>query len=74
MLADGLTTTSLPLRLIARGKVRDVYDAGLTEGQEAGALLFVATDRISAFDIVLENVRSMVNVLSCKLQQCVLTL
>lgn len=52
-----LTSTSLPLSLVARGKVRDVYDAGIIEGQHRGALLFVATDRISAFDIILENVR-----------------
>lgn len=58
MTAKALTTTDLPLQLVARGKVRDVYDAGLSDGDEhAGALLFVATDRISAFDVVLENVR-----------------
>ena len=34
------------LRLLFRGKVRDVYDAG-------EALLIVATDRLSAFDVVL---------------------
>ncbi|MFZ2456536.1 MAG: phosphoribosylaminoimidazolesuccinocarboxamide synthase [Candidatus Altiarchaeia archaeon] len=38
--------TNLPLKLFARGKVRDVYDLG-------DALLMVATDRISAFDYVL---------------------
>ncbi len=38
--------TRLPLPLVGRGKVRDIYDAGET-------LLFVATDRISAFDCVL---------------------
>ena len=39
--------TSLPgLTLWRRGKVRDVYDLG-------DRLLFVATDRISAFDSVL---------------------
>jgi phosphoribosylaminoimidazole-succinocarboxamide synthase len=38
--------TDLPLPLFRRGKVRDVYDLG-------DALLFVATDRISAFDVVL---------------------
>jgi|GEM_PF-4031216 len=32
--------------LLSRGKVRDVYDLG-------DALLFVATDRISCFDVVL---------------------
>ena len=36
-------------RLHARGKVRDVYDAG------ADRLLLVATDRISAFDVVLPD-------------------
>ena len=34
-------------RLRARGKVRDVYDVG------GDRLLLVATDRISAFDVVL---------------------
>ena len=41
-----LVGTDLPLPLINRGKVRDVYDLG-------DALLFVATDRLSAFDVVL---------------------
>lgn len=41
-----LLETKLPLPLKARGKVRDVYDLGST-------LLFVATDRISAFDCIL---------------------
>jgi phosphoribosylaminoimidazole-succinocarboxamide synthase len=36
-------------RLHATGKVRDIYDAG------EGRLLLVATDRISAFDVVLPN-------------------
>ncbi len=44
-----LIQTEIPgLRLINRGKVRDVYDLG-------DALLFVATDRLSAFDVVLPN-------------------
>src|SRR5271168_5055069 len=39
--------TNLPsLKLRARGKVRDIYDDG-------DRLLFVATDRISAFDYIL---------------------
>lgn len=38
--------TSLPFPLARRGKVRDVYELD-------DALLFVATDRISAFDVVL---------------------
>ena len=41
-----LIETAIPgLPLINRGKVRDVYDLG-------DALLFVATDRLSAFDVV----------------------
>ena len=44
-----LTQTNIPeCKLLARGKVRDIYDAG-------EHLLFVATDRISAFDVVLPN-------------------
>ncbi len=38
--------TQLPLPLVTRGKVRDIYDLG-------DSLLFVATDRISAFDCIL---------------------
>src|SRR3954471_852782 len=41
-----ITETALPLPLSRRGKVRDVYDLG-------DSFLFVATDRISAFDVVL---------------------
>jgi phosphoribosylaminoimidazole-succinocarboxamide synthase len=44
-----LTQTNFPeVRPYARGKVRDVYEAG-------NRLLFVATDRISAFDHVLAS-------------------
>ncbi len=43
-----LTDTNLPLPLFIRGKVRDSYDLG-------NLLLIVATDRISAFDLVLPN-------------------
>ncbi len=46
-----LLETSFPdLTLHGRGKVRDIYQVGLESGD---ALLFVATDRISAFDYVL---------------------
>jgi phosphoribosylaminoimidazole-succinocarboxamide synthase len=44
--ATAISETSLPLPLARRGKVRDVYDLN-------DAYLFVATDRISAFDVVL---------------------
>lgn len=49
-----LTQTDLQgaLPLIAKGKVRDIYQ--LTDD----SLLFVATDRISAYDVVLSNVRT----------------
>lgn len=47
MPTHALLTTDFPdLRLWRRGKVRDVYDLGET-------LLFVATDRISAYDVVM---------------------
>ncbi|MEI7906715.1 MAG: phosphoribosylaminoimidazolesuccinocarboxamide synthase [Bacteroidota bacterium] len=42
-----LTETNFPeLSFLKRGKVRDIYDAG-------EYLLFVATDRLSAFDVVM---------------------
>jgi phosphoribosylaminoimidazole-succinocarboxamide synthase len=41
-----LTQSSLDLPLIARGKVRDIYDLD-------DRLLIVTTDRISAFDVIL---------------------
>ena len=40
------------LTLISKGKVRDVY---LTSSPDH--LLFVASDRISAYDVILKNVR-----------------
>jgi phosphoribosylaminoimidazole-succinocarboxamide synthase len=47
-----LHTTNFPtLTLFRRGKVRDVYDV-TTEGGTP-ALLMVATDRISAFDVIM---------------------
>jgi phosphoribosylaminoimidazole-succinocarboxamide synthase len=42
-----MTTSDLPLKLIARGKVRDVYEV------EGDRLLLVATDRVSAYDVVM---------------------
>lgn len=45
-LTPTLVSTDLPFPLLVRGKVRDVYDLG----QE---LLMVATDRVSAFDVVM---------------------
>jgi phosphoribosylaminoimidazole-succinocarboxamide synthase len=44
-----ILNTDLPdLHLIARGKVRDIYDLGET-------LLIVTTDRISAFDVIMDE-------------------
>ena len=43
-----LSTAVKDLTLLSRGKVRDIYDCGDT-------LLIVATDRISAFDVVLPD-------------------
>src|SRR5688572_3986821 len=45
----GIATTTLPLRTLRRGKVRDVYEV------DADRLLVVATDRVSAFDVVLRE-------------------
>lgn len=44
-----LRTTDLPLPLIRRGKVRDVYAVGDDK------VLLVATDRVSAFDVVMDE-------------------
>ncbi len=43
------SSTSDPLTLIQSGKVRELYDAG------EGRLLMVASDRISAFDVIMEE-------------------
>jgi len=45
--------SNLPLPGRRQGKVRDIYDATLTDGSEA--LLIIASDRISAFDVVMPN-------------------
>lgn len=45
--ATAVAESQLPLPLVHQGKVRDVYDAG------GGLLLMVATDRVSAFDVIL---------------------
>ena len=44
-----VAATELPLRRIGRGKVRDIYDV------DAERLLLVATDRVSAFDVVMRE-------------------
>jgi len=48
-MADFVLETNFPkLNLLKRGKVRDIYDMG-------NALLMVATDRISAFDVIMND-------------------
>ncbi|OGW86646.1 MAG: phosphoribosylaminoimidazolesuccinocarboxamide synthase [Omnitrophica bacterium RIFCSPHIGHO2_02_FULL_46_11] len=44
-----LWESHLPLPLVGRGKVRDIYEVGPDK------LLIVASDRLSAFDVVLPN-------------------
>lgn len=53
IMVEALTKTDLQgaLPLVARGKVRDLYEV------DGKTLLFVATDRISAYDVIMENVR-----------------
>lgn len=42
-------------KLLARGKVRDVYEI------DSKTLLFVATDRISAYDVIMKNVSAVIS-------------
>lgn len=49
MTTTALLQTDLPLALVRRGKVRDVYAV------DADRLLLVTTDRISAFDVVMRE-------------------
>ena len=44
-----MTTSALPLRQLGRGKVRDIYEV------DTDRLLLVATDRVSAFDVVMRE-------------------
>jgi phosphoribosylaminoimidazole-succinocarboxamide synthase len=44
-----MTASALPLKQIGRGKVRDIYEV------DAERLLLVATDRVSAFDVVMRE-------------------
>ena len=49
----GLMRTDLPLPGRRQGKVRDIYETKLADGRDA--LVLVASDRISAFDVVMSN-------------------
>lgn len=50
-MTEAFTNTDLQgaLPLVARGKVRDLYEV------DEKTLLFIATDRISAYDVIMEN-------------------
>jgi phosphoribosylaminoimidazole-succinocarboxamide synthase len=50
---DALMQTHLPLPGRRQGKVRDIYQAMLNDGTPV--LLIIASDRISAFDVVMPN-------------------
>ena len=52
-MTEAVLSTDLALPNKRSGKVRDLYDVTLENGDEA--LLIIATDRISAFDVVLGN-------------------
>jgi phosphoribosylaminoimidazole-succinocarboxamide synthase len=52
-MAEAVLSTDLSLPNKRTGKVRDLYDVTLPAGEQA--LLIVATDRISAFDVVMAN-------------------
>ncbi|MCZ6642245.1 MAG: phosphoribosylaminoimidazolesuccinocarboxamide synthase [Gammaproteobacteria bacterium] len=52
-MAEALLHTQLDLPNRRSGKVRDLYDVTLDNGDPA--LLIVATDRVSAFDVVMAN-------------------
>jgi phosphoribosylaminoimidazole-succinocarboxamide synthase len=49
MTVRALSESRLPLPLLRRGKVREVYEV------DAGHLLLVASDRVSAFDVVMRE-------------------
>ena len=52
-MTQALLETNLSLPNHRSGKVRDLYDVTLADGEPA--LLIIATDRISAFDVVMSN-------------------
>jgi phosphoribosylaminoimidazole-succinocarboxamide synthase len=50
-----LSTSVEGLPKIAEGKVRDLYEVN------ENTLLFVASDRISAYDVIMKNVGSIID-------------
>ncbi|MBI1372246.1 MAG: phosphoribosylaminoimidazolesuccinocarboxamide synthase [Phycisphaera sp.] len=51
--ANAVMSTDLPYANRRQGKVRDIYELTMPDGTDA--LLIVASDRISAFDVVMSN-------------------
>ncbi|CCC71853.1 hypothetical protein NCAS_0I01850 [Naumovozyma castellii] len=64
-MTQSITQTNLDgiLPLIARGKVRDIYEV------DPSTLLFVATDRISAYDVIMNNAIPDKGILLTKLSE-----
>lgn len=55
--SEALIDSDLPgLKLTSKGKVRDIY-----ETSDPNLLLFVASDRISAYDVVMKNVCALLH-------------
>jgi len=52
-MSEAIMTTDLPLPNKRQGKVRDLYDLTLPSGEDG--ILIIASDRVSVFDVVLEN-------------------
>jgi hypothetical protein len=57
---EAITTIEVNgLKKIASGKVREIFEI------DEKTLLFVATDRISAYDVILQNVCEYISILAC---------
>lgn len=62
--SQAITKIEVPgLKKIASGKVREIFEV------DEETLLFVATDRISAYDVILENVSWTTILLSTELKK-----
>lgn len=53
IMSEAVMSTDLPLQGRRQGKVRDIYQCETKAGQPA--LLIIASDRVSAFDVVMSN-------------------
>ena len=67
--SETLIDSNLPgLKLISKGKVRDIY-----ETSDPNHLLFVASDRISAYDVIMKNVRTRPHTSWCWMNERIVT-